>query len=56
MTTFRIQPHGRLQEWVAEEHGYFNEADVADGSGTSGRSGGRSGTSTWRPSATSTIS
>jgi len=23
MTTFRIQPHGRLQEWVAEEKGYF---------------------------------
>src|SRR5262245_1832803 len=23
MTTFRIQPHGRLQEWVAEENGYF---------------------------------
>lgn len=23
MTKFRIQPHGRLQEWVAEELGYF---------------------------------
>jgi NitT/TauT family transport system substrate-binding protein len=23
MATFRIQPHGRLQEWVAEEKGYF---------------------------------
>ena len=23
MTRFRIQPHGRLQEWVAEEKGYF---------------------------------
>ena len=23
MGTFVIQPHGRLQEWVAEEHGYF---------------------------------
>jgi NitT/TauT family transport system substrate-binding protein len=23
MTKFRIQPHGRLQEWVAEERGYF---------------------------------
>ena len=23
--TFRIQPHVRLQEWVAEEHGYFRE-------------------------------
>ena len=28
MTTFRIQPHGRLQEWVAEEHGYFREAGL----------------------------
>ncbi|MFN0072856.1 MAG: ABC transporter substrate-binding protein [Chloroflexota bacterium] len=23
MSTFRIQPHGRLQEWVAQEKGYF---------------------------------
>jgi NitT/TauT family transport system substrate-binding protein len=23
MTRFRIQPHVRLQEWVAEEHGFF---------------------------------
>ena len=23
MGKFVIQPHGRLQEWVAEEHGYF---------------------------------
>src|SRR5437870_4236732 len=23
MSRFRIQPHGRLQEWVAEEKGYF---------------------------------
>jgi hypothetical protein len=21
--TFKIMPHGRLQEWVAEEKGYF---------------------------------
>lgn len=21
--TFKIMPHGRLQEWIAEEHGYF---------------------------------
>ncbi len=26
--TFRIQPHARLQEWVAEEHGYFREAGL----------------------------
>jgi NitT/TauT family transport system substrate-binding protein len=26
--TFRIQPHARLQEWVAEEHGYFQEAGL----------------------------
>jgi NitT/TauT family transport system substrate-binding protein len=25
MTRFRIQPHGRLQEWVADEKGYFHE-------------------------------
>jgi NitT/TauT family transport system substrate-binding protein len=25
MSRFRIQPHGRLQEWVAEEHGYFRD-------------------------------
>jgi NitT/TauT family transport system substrate-binding protein len=25
MTKFRIQPHGRLQEWVAEELGYFRD-------------------------------
>ncbi|WP_326834117.1 hypothetical protein VSH64_04190 [Amycolatopsis rhabdoformis] len=25
MSTFLIQPHTRLQEWVAEEHGYFAE-------------------------------
>ena len=23
MSKFRIVPHGRLQEWVAEEKGYF---------------------------------
>ncbi|SRR5579875_190571 len=26
--TFRIQPHVRLQEWVAEERGYFREAGL----------------------------
>ena len=25
MATFRIQPHGRLHEWVAEEKGYFRD-------------------------------
>src|SRR5438067_6432653 len=25
MSIFRIKPHGRLQEWVAEEKGYFKE-------------------------------
>ena len=25
---FLIQPHVRLQEWVAEEHGYFREAGL----------------------------
>lgn len=25
MTKFMIQPHGRLQEWIAHEKGYFRE-------------------------------
>ena len=25
MAIFRIQTHGRLQEWVAEEKGYFTD-------------------------------
>ena len=25
MAKLRIQPHGRLQEWVAHENGYFND-------------------------------
>jgi NitT/TauT family transport system substrate-binding protein len=25
MNKFRIEPHGRLQEWVADENGYFKE-------------------------------
>ena len=25
MSQFRIQPHGRLAEWVAEEKGYFKD-------------------------------
>ncbi len=25
MSTFTIQPHGRLQEWVADEKGYFRD-------------------------------
>jgi NitT/TauT family transport system substrate-binding protein len=28
MTKFRIMPHGRLQEWVAEEKGYFAAAGL----------------------------
>lgn len=28
MSKFRIQPHGRLQEWVAEEKGYFKDAGL----------------------------
>ena len=29
MSLFRIQPHGRLQEWVAEENGYFKDEGLA---------------------------
>ena len=25
MSKFIIQPHGRLQEWIAHERGYFRE-------------------------------
>jgi len=28
LSKFRIQPHGRLQEWVAEEKGYFKDAGL----------------------------
>lgn len=28
MAKFRIEPHGRLQEWVAEEQGYFKEVGL----------------------------
>ena len=28
MGKFRIMPHGRLQEWVAEEQGYFTAEGV----------------------------
>jgi NitT/TauT family transport system substrate-binding protein len=28
MGKFRIQPHGRLQEWVAEEKGYFTDEEL----------------------------
>lgn len=30
MSTFLINPHGRLQEWVAEEKGYFQQAGLND--------------------------
>jgi NitT/TauT family transport system substrate-binding protein len=29
MSPFRIQPHNRLQEWVAEEKGYFRDVGLA---------------------------
>lgn len=28
--TFVINPHGRLQEWIAQEKGYFTEAGLSD--------------------------
>ena len=28
MTKFTIQPHGRLQEWIAHENGYFKDAGL----------------------------
>lgn len=43
MSKFRIQPHGRLQEWVAEEKGYFRDEGLDYefvGSGPGGSPGG----------------
>ena len=31
MAKFVIQSHGRLQEWIAEEHGYFAEESRGSG-------------------------
>ena len=28
MAKFTIQPHGRLQEWIAHENGYFRAAGL----------------------------
>ena len=28
MSKFRIMPHGRLQEWVADEKGYFRDEEA----------------------------
>ena len=28
MAKFTIQPHGRLQEWIAHEKGYFRDAGL----------------------------
>ena len=28
MAKFRIMPHSRLQEWVAEEKGYFRDEEL----------------------------
>ena len=30
MATFIIQPHGRLQEWIAHEKGYFRDEGLDD--------------------------
>jgi hypothetical protein len=30
MAPFIVNPHGRLQEWVAEEKGYFKQAGLED--------------------------
>ena len=29
MTTFHISSHGRLQDWIADEHGYFDDEGLA---------------------------
>ncbi len=30
MSTFTINPHGRLQEWIAHDKGYFKESGLSD--------------------------
>ena len=29
MSTFRISTHGRLQDWIADENGYFDDEGLA---------------------------
>ena len=29
MNKFTIQPHGRLQEWIAHEKGYFRDEGIS---------------------------
>lgn len=48
MARFVIQPHVRLQEWVAEEHGYFTEEGL-DYDFVGGLAGGTRTTSAVRP-------
>jgi NitT/TauT family transport system substrate-binding protein len=52
MARFRIQPHVRLQEWVAEEHGFFEEEGLDyefEEAGFAGTSVGASPEATVRP-------
>ena len=41
MPRFRIQPHVRLQEWVAEEEGFFREEGLDYEFEPGGFAGGR---------------
>jgi NitT/TauT family transport system substrate-binding protein len=43
MAKFRIQPHVRLQEWVAEENGFFEEEGLEYEFETAGFAGGAAG-------------
>ncbi len=49
MATFVIQPHVRLQEWVAEEHGYFGDEGLDYEFASEGFAGGSRTTSAVQP-------
>jgi NitT/TauT family transport system substrate-binding protein len=49
MATFRIQPHVRLQEWVAEENGFFRDEGLDYEFETQGLAGGSLTTSSVKP-------
>ncbi|MGZ6561553.1 MAG: hypothetical protein ACXVH1_18495 [Solirubrobacteraceae bacterium] len=49
MAPFRIQPHVRLQEWVAEENGFFREEGLDYEFEPQGLAGGSWTTASVRP-------
>jgi NitT/TauT family transport system substrate-binding protein len=55
MATFRIQPHVRLQEWVAEENGFFRDEGLDYEFETQGLAGGSLTTSSVKPADTAPV-